>query len=52
MFGKILYIGEGEAHVENNRIQGEDKDLMNVHVIFEAPDQRILGEVDISIINM
>ncbi len=46
MFGKILYIGEGEAKVENNRVQGEDKDLMNVHVIFEAPDQRILGEVE------
>lgn len=46
MFGRIIYLGEGEAQVENNLLQGDDKDLMNVHVIFEAKDQRILGEVE------
>ena len=46
MFGRIIYLGEGEAQVENNLLQGEDKDLMNVHVIFEAKDQRILGEIE------
>ena len=46
MFGRIIYLGEGEAQVENNLLQGDDKDLMNVHVIFEAKDQRILGEIE------
>lgn len=45
MFGKILYIGDNIAHIENlagNNIAG---DLMNLHVVFEAKDQRILGEI-------
>lgn len=45
MFGKILYISDNIAHVENlagNNITG---DLMNLHVIFETPEQRILGEI-------
>ena len=45
MFAKILYISDNIAHVENlagNNITG---DLMNLHVIFEASDQRILGEI-------
>ena len=46
MFGKIKYITEGEAHVEANILEGQDTDVMNMNVVFEAPDQRILGEVE------
>ncbi len=45
MFGKILYISDNIAHVENKMSRDVVSDLMNVHVIFEAPNQRILGEV-------
>lgn len=46
MFGKIKYINEGDAHVECNLQSGQDVDLMNCHVVFEAINQRILGEVE------
>ena len=46
MFGNIKYITEGEAHVEANLKAGQDSDIMNMNVVFEAPDQRILGEVE------
>ena len=46
MFGKIKYITEGEAHVESLLNSGQDADVMNTHVVFEAPNQRILGEVE------
>ena len=45
MFGKILYISDNIAHVENKMNRDIVADLMNVHVIFEAPNQRILGEI-------
>ena len=45
MFGKILFIGENIAHVQNLGSSNAAADLMNVNVIFEAPDQRILGEI-------
>lgn len=45
MFGKIKYIGESIAHVENVIGDADVSDLMNVNVIFEEKDQRILGEV-------
>ena len=44
MFGKIMYISENIAHVQN--LGGNNAaDLMNVNVIFEANDQKILGEI-------
>ena len=46
MFGKIKYITEGEAHVEANIMEGQDTDVMNMNVVFEAENQRILGEVE------
>lgn len=46
MFGKIKYITEGEAHVEANILEGQDTDVMNMNVVFEAPNQKILGEVE------
>ena len=45
MFGKIIYIGDSEAHVENLQSNAAAADLMNLNVIFEENDQRILGEV-------
>ena len=45
MFGRIIYISESVAHLENTLKSDESMDLMNVHVIFEAPNQRILGEI-------
>ncbi len=45
MFGKILFIGENIAHVQNLGSSNAAADLMNVNVIFEAPEQRILGEI-------
>lgn len=45
IFGKILYISDNIAHVENISKATITADLMNIHVIFEDKDQRILGEV-------
>ncbi len=46
MFGKIKFIAENTAHVETAASAEQMGDLMNVHVVFEAPDQLILGEVE------
>ena len=46
MFGKIKFISGNVAHVETVAKAEELGDLMNVHVVFEAPDQLILGEVE------
>ena len=45
MFGRILYISDNMAEVENVAKGTITADLMNVHVIFESQDQRILGEI-------
>lgn len=45
IFGKILYISDNIAHVENASKDTITADLMNIHVIFEEQEQRILGEV-------
>lgn len=45
MFGKIIYITENMAHVENTLKKDESMDLMNIHVIFEEKNQKILGEI-------
>ena len=45
MFGKIIYINDNRAEVENLAKNTIAADLMNVHVIFEAPEQKILGEI-------
>ena len=46
MFGKIKFISGNVAHVESVASAEEMGDLMNVHLVFEAPDQLILGEVE------
>lgn len=45
IFGKILYISDNIAHVENISKDTITADLMNIHVVFEEGSQRILGEV-------
>ena len=45
MFGKIIYISDNRAEIENLAKGTITADLMNVHVIFEAPNQKILGEI-------
>ncbi len=45
MFGKILYISDTTAHIENKIAEGVSTDVMNLHVIFESNNQKILGEV-------
>lgn len=45
IFGKILYINDNIAHVENLSKDTITADLMNIHVVFEDKEQRILGEV-------
>ncbi|MBQ6840741.1 MAG: DUF87 domain-containing protein [Bacilli bacterium] len=45
MFGKILYISDNIAHVQNLAKGAITADLMNLHVIFESGEQRILGEI-------
>ena len=45
IFGKILYISDNIAHVENLSKDTITADLMNIHVVFEDKEQRILGEV-------
>lgn len=46
MFGKIKFISDNIAHVEMAGSAETLGDLMNVHVVFEATDQAILGEVE------
>ncbi len=45
IFGRILYISDNIAHVENISKDTITADLMNIHVVFEEKEQRILGEV-------
>ncbi len=45
MFGKIIYISDNRAEVENIAKSTITADLMNVHVVFEAQNQKILGEI-------
>ena len=46
LFGLIKFISGNVAHVANIASAEEMGDLMNVHVVFEAEDQYILGEVE------
>lgn len=46
IFGKIKFIAGNDVTAETKASAEEMGDLMNTHVVFEAPDQLILGEVD------
>ena len=45
MFGKILYISDNVAFIANNIDAALNNDLLNLHVIFENNNNRILGEI-------
>ncbi len=45
MFGKIVYINDSVAHIANAGGSTSSNDLMNMHIIFEDNNQRILGEI-------
>ncbi len=45
MFGRILYISDNKAYIENLGGSEASGDLLNLHLIFENGDQKILGEI-------
>ncbi len=45
MFGKILYISDNSAYIENKNMDEMKGDLLNLHLIFEHEDQKLLGEI-------
>lgn len=45
MFGKIKYISDNTAVVEFNKEGNVITNLMNLHVVFESENSRLLGEV-------
>ena len=45
MFGRIIYISDSTAHIANAGGEAASNDLMNLHIVFEENDQRILGEI-------
>ena len=45
MFGRLLYISDNIAYIENKSTNDTKGDLLNLHLIFEHDDQHILGEI-------
>ena len=45
MFGRILYISDNIAVIENKMNSNAVADLMNLHLIFENGNQKVLGEI-------
>lgn len=46
MLGKIKTINKNSAVVEINKESGQTNDLINLHVVFEDNNKKILGEID------
>lgn len=46
MFGKIVYISDSIAHIKIPDGTPVNMDLMNMHIIFEDGERRVLGEVE------
>lgn len=46
MFGKIVYLANNVAHIEIPEGTPVNENLMNMHVIFEDSNKKVLGEVD------
>ena len=46
MFGKIVYISGSVAHISIPEGTPVNQDLMNMHVVFEDGERRVLGEVE------
>ena len=46
MFDKIVYISDRSANIKLKEGTDVKINLMNLHLIFEDKDKKILGEVD------
>ncbi len=46
MFGKIVYISDSVAHINIPNGTPVNMDLMNMHIVFEDGERRVLGEVE------
>ena len=46
MFGKIVYLANNVAHIEIPEGTPVHENLMNMHVVFEDANKKILGEVE------
>ena len=46
MFGEIIYINDNVAHISIKEGTPINEDLMNMHIIFEDENKKILGEVE------
>lgn len=46
MFGKIVYISDSVAHIAIPNGTPVNMDLMNLHVVFEDGERKVLGEVE------
>ena len=46
MFGKIVYISDNVAHVSVPKDAPVIMNIMNMHVVFEDENKKILGEVE------
>ncbi len=45
MLGKVVYISDNEAHVKINEGMNIVTNLVNIHVILEDEEKRVLGEI-------
>ena len=45
MFGKILYVSDNLAYIENKIPEDVGSDLLNLHLIFENDNQKLLSEI-------
>lgn len=46
MIGKIIYINNNEAHIQINSQTSISSNLMNMHVIFEDKNKKVLAEIE------
>ena len=46
MFDRIVYISDHSANIKLNDVSSLATNLMNLHLIFEDKDKKVLGEVD------
>ena len=46
MFGKIVYISDSIAHIKITDGTPVNMDLMNMHIVFEDGERRVLGEIE------
>ena len=45
MFGKILYLSDNIGYIENKMTDDVSADLLNLHLIFENGDHKVLSEI-------